>query len=203
MIEEGSIGRVTHVDANMSIGDVMKPEKGWRYDKALSGGGVLIDFGIHMLDLLYWYFGKAKVVEASMEKIYSKQVEDAVSAKLEFDYGIDVHFSTTWSSKNHRKSYSKMRIEGKLGVIEVTDQTLTLIDLNSNIIDKFSQPQLQSGVYYDIGGAPFSNQTEYFISLLNKNVGNLESLSASIDVQELIEQIYAKANQTIEVKNAG
>jgi 1,5-anhydro-D-fructose reductase (1,5-anhydro-D-mannitol-forming) len=37
---------------------------GWRSDPKLSGGGILLDQGIHMLDLMNWFGGKFDVVQS-------------------------------------------------------------------------------------------------------------------------------------------
>lgn len=36
---------------------VNNPHEGWRGNRAMAGGGCLIDMGYHMIDLLIWYFG--------------------------------------------------------------------------------------------------------------------------------------------------
>ena len=57
LLEQNIIGSVEHIHAVMFIGDVFEEHTGWRYKPELSGGGALMDFGIHMIDLLIYFFG--------------------------------------------------------------------------------------------------------------------------------------------------
>lgn len=58
--------------------------KSWRADKALSGGGILIDQGIHMLDLFVHLSGGFDEVQAMVSSLYWQQsgIEDNVFATL-------------------------------------------------------------------------------------------------------------------------
>lgn len=190
MIDNGEIGNVKNVLAEMYIGDVLKVEKGWRYNPKLSGGGVLIDFGIHMVDLLHWYFGNCTVENAKSTQKYSIEVEDEVEAKLNFQNNVSVDFKTTWSSETHRKSYSKMTITGECGTVHVSDQTITVLNKSGEVILKLTQPEVNGNCFYDIGGSQFSHQIEYFNSMVEKGEQNLTSLMSSIYVQEIVEEIY-------------
>ena len=48
-------------------------EKDWRSDKSLAGGGILLDQGIHMLDLLRYFLGDFIEVKSFVEKLYWKK----------------------------------------------------------------------------------------------------------------------------------
>ena len=58
--------------------------KGWRADRGLSGGGILIDQGIHMLDLFLHLGGSFDQVQAMVSSLYWQQpgIEDNVFAQL-------------------------------------------------------------------------------------------------------------------------
>ena len=58
--------------------------KGWRAKKELSGGGILIDQGIHMLDLFLHLGGTFDEVQAMVSSLYWQQpgIEDNVFANL-------------------------------------------------------------------------------------------------------------------------
>tara|TARA_B100001105_G_scaffold253755_1_gene247955 strand:- start:559 stop:1545 length:987 start_codon:yes stop_codon:yes gene_type:complete len=56
----------------------------WRANKELSGGGILIDQGIHMLDLFLYLGGDFDKIHASVSNLYwNLSVEDNVFATLE------------------------------------------------------------------------------------------------------------------------
>jgi UDP-N-acetyl-2-amino-2-deoxyglucuronate dehydrogenase len=61
----------------------------WRGTWSLDGGGALMNQGIHSVDLLQWYMGDVRSVQAVMTNIKHKtiEVEDTVVSTLEFANG--------------------------------------------------------------------------------------------------------------------
>jgi len=193
LANNGTIGNVQKVEAKMFIGDVFEPHAGWRYKKVLSGGGVLMDFGIHMVDLLVWYFGKIKSVNATAKKLYSLEVEDELTADIQFKNGISGHFETSWSKDEYRKSYSRLEIIGTKGSLCVTDQTVEVFDLNGVKIKDYTNPDLYGGAFMDIGGILYSRQMEAFFNLLAANPSTGCTAEEAVYVQQVIEGMYKSA----------
>jgi predicted dehydrogenase len=56
----------------------------WRNNPALSGGGILLDQGIHMLDLLTYFLGDFETISGSVDKLawHDIQTEDSAFAIL-------------------------------------------------------------------------------------------------------------------------
>jgi predicted dehydrogenase len=193
LINDNIIGRVEEVKAYMFIGDVLERHSGWRFKKALSGGGVLIDFGIHMVDLLCWYFGNLQTVSSLTRKLYSVEVEDEMDAELEFRNGVHAHFETSWSKEDYRKSYTKMDVYGSEGKLEITDQTLRVFDTAGTVIQNFSYPDLYGGAFMDIGGILYSNQINAFFDLVETGNSAGASLREAAYVQKVIDCLYKSA----------
>ena len=59
---------------------------GWFTTKARSGGGPLIDLGVHMIDLAIWLMGNPKPVAVSANT-YSKFADNDVSDSVNSDFG--------------------------------------------------------------------------------------------------------------------
>jgi predicted dehydrogenase len=53
-VRSGELGRIFSVDCVFH--NAYGPDKAWFYDRTSSGGGCLIDLGIHMIDLVLWLF---------------------------------------------------------------------------------------------------------------------------------------------------
>ena len=198
-IKDGEIGRLISANAFMYIADVFEAHSGWRYSKKTSGGGVLMDFGIHMLDEICWYFGKINTVQATAKRIYSQQVEDELNATINFENGMNVIFDTSWSKENYRKSYSKLEITGDKGKLIVTDQTLTRYDLNQNIIEEYTYPQLYPGAFMDIGGLNYSYQIETLMELIDSKNDTTNIKDAVYD-QFIVEKMYERAEKNTLIK---
>lgn len=89
-IEAGDFGRLT-------LGVVTIPyfrpqryfnQAEWRGTWALDGGGVLMNQGIHLVDLLVWYMGNPVEVKAYAGTLHRQiEVEDTLAATLRFGNG--------------------------------------------------------------------------------------------------------------------
>jgi predicted dehydrogenase len=57
LVEDGAIGRLMFLRGRYGHGGRPGYEKEWRANPALSGGGELIDQGVHLIDLARWFLG--------------------------------------------------------------------------------------------------------------------------------------------------
>jgi predicted dehydrogenase len=57
LIDSGALGPLMFLRARYGHGARVGYEKEWRSQPAVSGGGELLDQGVHLLDLIHWYFG--------------------------------------------------------------------------------------------------------------------------------------------------
>ena len=122
-----------------------------------------MDFGIHMIDLLIYFFGAIDTVEGETKRIYSLRVEDEASAKIKVRSGVCCDFETSWSKEEFRKSYSRMEIQGDAGRLVVTDQTLEVFGTHGERSAFYTYPDLYKGCFMDLGGLLFSYQMECFL----------------------------------------
>ena len=63
IISQGELGELMFVRGRYGHGGRKGYEREWRANPVLSGGGELIDQGVHMIDLSRWFLGDFKVVE--------------------------------------------------------------------------------------------------------------------------------------------
>lgn len=57
LVDEGALGPLMFMRARYGHGGRLGYEKEWRADPKLGGGGELMDQGVHLLDLVYWFLG--------------------------------------------------------------------------------------------------------------------------------------------------
>jgi predicted dehydrogenase len=70
---------------------------GWWTDPSRSGGGTLLDEGVHAADLLRWLFGGPSEVSAMISTSSGLQVDDAAIATFRWDDGMLGEIVTGWT----------------------------------------------------------------------------------------------------------
>jgi predicted dehydrogenase len=102
LIDDGALGRVFAAD--LVFHNAYGPDKAWFYDPALSGGGCVMDLGVHLVDLALWSLGFPKLAGAT-SKLFSggeplgslrDRVEDYALATLELETGAAIQLSCSW-----------------------------------------------------------------------------------------------------------
>ncbi len=88
LVQSGAIGQVVSCRAQFTCWYPDIPGA-WRQVKALSGGGALMDLGVHCIDLLQYIVGsKAKrVASFSRTNTFNYEVEDQASLMMELENG--------------------------------------------------------------------------------------------------------------------
>ena len=95
-IARGEIGKVIHVDANMSGNPSLRfPPGVWRTDASEAPAGSMTPIGIHMVDLLICLFGEIASVNAqSLRLATDLPIDDTTSMTLRFAGGMSGCFTT-------------------------------------------------------------------------------------------------------------
>lgn len=65
MIEAGELGKIYHIYCSFRQHRSIPGLGGWFTNKAVSGGGVLIDWGVHFLDLIFYCIDPQKILSVS------------------------------------------------------------------------------------------------------------------------------------------
>lgn len=68
--EAGKIGKILFIRSRYGFGGRKGMGKEWRLNKALSGGGELIDQGVHMIDMARSFLGNFSAVKGFAESLY-------------------------------------------------------------------------------------------------------------------------------------
>ncbi|NQT61050.1 MAG: Gfo/Idh/MocA family oxidoreductase [Bacteroidetes bacterium] len=135
LLDKGEIGRVRTVCKRHGIGwaaSDFSEDLVWFADADLSGGGALLDEGIHAADFLIWMFGKPKSVRAVIDVSNPRMiVEDNAMAIYEMDNGIKAVLETSWT---YQAATNTTEIYGENGTIiqQFNDCASTSIEKESN-----------------------------------------------------------------------
>jgi len=101
IVTAGSIGDVTGVRAAFGHGgpQAWAPNAGWFFDKASSGGGCLIDLGVHVIDLVRYVTGDDIVAVAAEINGHAGDVETDAQLVVRLARGAIGTVHASWSSR--------------------------------------------------------------------------------------------------------
>jgi predicted dehydrogenase len=102
LVQAGELGRVFAAD--LVFHNAYGPDKPWFYDAALSGGGCVMDLGVHLVDLALWVLDAPGVADVSSVLMSQGErrapggagVEDYAAATLELTDGACVRIACSW-----------------------------------------------------------------------------------------------------------
>jgi predicted dehydrogenase len=117
LIDEGAIGPLMFMRGRYGHGGRPGYEREWRADPARAGGGELIDQGVHMIDLGYWFLGEFTEVDGLARTFYwDMPVDDNAFLRLATAGGHVAFFHvscTEWKNLFSLEVYGR---DGKLHV---------------------------------------------------------------------------------------
>jgi predicted dehydrogenase len=102
LIQSGEIGHVYAVE--LAFHNAYGPDQAWFYNPAQSGGGCVIDLGIHLVDLALWTLGFPQVTSVT-SRLYAQgrrldanpaEVEDYAVAQMDLATGATVTLTCSW-----------------------------------------------------------------------------------------------------------
>jgi predicted dehydrogenase len=121
----GAIGAIRQARSSMYLSQTFGPRRGWMYDAARSGGGVVANVSSHLLFLLQWCLGSPVEVRATWNRIFS-QVEDELHGMMRLPSGVEVGFDSSWSVPGYPYSAVVIEVEGENGRLLVSNDALEL-----------------------------------------------------------------------------
>ncbi|MGB8931506.1 MAG: Gfo/Idh/MocA family oxidoreductase [Anaeromyxobacteraceae bacterium] len=200
LVHAGAIGAVTHVRGSAFGPAVVKAQATtWRSRRA-EGGGCLSDYACHVIDLMKFVVGQpARVTSASLESIFSKDVEDVVHATFAYADGAIGVLEANWSDARVRKMTTTLTIEGTIGRLVVDRQELK-VELPGGPFERYPRgtssryiTELQGPVGYYLRGEEYSAQLDAFVDAIVSGTPATESSFASAAE---VDRLLALVDQT-------
>lgn len=190
---------------------------GWFGDSKRSGGGALIDLGVHVIDLTRYLMGNPKPVSAygaTFQKLYNRpnikgelaytsvskgeedicDVEDLAVAMIRYDNGAVLNIETSFSL-NIKKPEGKIELFGTKAGAKLDPE----LEIYSEINDYLTDITLDTKTALDFADL-FQNEINHFISCIQ---GKAECISPSKDgvtIMAILDAIYESAKKGEEVK---
>lgn len=179
IIASGCLGEIYHFHAQSYGPVVVRSSTGsWR-SNSTDGGGCLMDYASHVIDLVHYVLGQVKRIEtAELRKIFSEQVEDAVYSTLILENDISGMLSVNWSDETHRKMSTSIQINGVGGKLIADANELKVYFRSDAVPEEYEKgwniryvTDLTPPVDFYLRGEEYSAQLDYFIQQI---LGNIE-----------------------------
>jgi len=186
---------------------------GWFTTKALSGGGPLIDIGVHMLDIAWWLCGCPKPITVSGTTVAAFgpkgkglggwgvasptgtfDVEDLAAALIRFDNGLTINLEVSWAVHS-RTSTQWCQIFGHDAGAEwgVGGKESAAIFKTDDGIDLALDA-------VPLGGDAWKGQIQHFVdSILNDTTPDPD-VHQGVQMMKMLDGIYASASAGREVE---
>ncbi|MGG3306904.1 Gfo/Idh/MocA family oxidoreductase [Paenibacillus lautus] len=212
--DKGEFGEIYFAKAS-SVRRLGNPG-GWFSDIERSGGGPLIDIGVHVIDLCWYMMGRPKPVSVSANtyrKLGNRSnvrnlsfykaadydaekntVEDMANAMIRFENGasILVDVSFTLHAKENLQS---VKLYGDKGGFEIDPEVVIVTEKHDTIIN--IQPQTDStGFAFD---AAFQSEVDHFISSIENGTSPLSPVEDGVEIMKILCGIYESAEKGVEV----
>lgn len=189
IVDSGDIGNLMYIRARYGHGGRPGYDKEWRADPEISGGGELIDQGLHLIDLSRWFLGDfSEVTGYAGTYFWDMPVDDNAFALLRTKTNQVAWLHASWTEWKNLFSFeifgqtAKLQIDGLGGSYGV--ETLTYYKMKPEM----GPPDLEK---FEFPGPDQSWQLEFddFIADIesgSKNAANLEDALAALKIADRI-----------------
>ena len=189
---------------------------GWFGEKELSGGGPLIDLGVHVIDLVKYLMGNPKPISVygvifnklgdrhniKGKKIYRSasaedhnvfNVEDLASAMIQFDNGAVLSVETSYSLHT-KKDEAKIELFGTKGGVKLDPELEIYSEINDYMMD--ITPDAETAFNFD---EAFQKEINNFIACINEGILCKATIDDGIEIMKILDAIYQSAESGHEV----
>ncbi|WP_257351051.1 Gfo/Idh/MocA family protein [Pseudalkalibacillus decolorationis] len=189
---------------------------GWFADKQKSGGGPLIDIGVHVIDLCWYIMGKPKPVSISANTYHElgnrsniqnvsfykaadydpnqNDVEDLANAIIRFENGASLMVDVSYTL-HASKDETAVKLYGTKGGLEVEPELKIITEQHDtmlNILPQTDSPTL------DVKQA-FAAEIDHFIQCCQTGQTPISSLEDGVQMMRMLNGIYESAEKHQEI----
>jgi len=208
-VDEGAIGEVYFGRSAWHRRRGLPGFGGWFGQKALSGGGPIIDLGVHRLDLAMWLMGNPRPVTVSggtYDRIGSAlakrrrktfDVEDLGCAMIRFDSGATLLLEASWAGHTDKAEDMITQLWGTRGGV-IHRNVGEGYDFEARLITEAGEALWDSRLLQPTG--PASSAYQEFVDAVLDRREPIATGRHGLDVQLILDAIYKSAATGREVR---
>jgi len=211
--EEGTFGKIYHAKCTWIRRRGIPGLGRWFTTKKLSGGGPLIDIGIHVIDRTWYMMGKPRPVAVSgaTYSVFGKDiakyvctgmwagprdphgvmdVEDFASAFVRFDNGATMTIEVSWAANRAEENPWSLLMGDKMGVL-LNDNGITLFGERSGAIATET---------IDFDKSVYRDRHAHFVDCIVNGTPCTCPGEDGLAIQKVLNGIYRSSEENAEVK---
>lgn len=187
---------------------------GWFGEKERSGGGPLVDLGVHIIDFVRYAMGNPKPVQAygvTYQKLFDRKnlkarreyvaasatendiynVEDMASALIKFDNGATLAIETSFSL-NASKDEGGIEIMGDKGGVRVEGPNIKITtEINDYFVEVTPVENYGDKKFKNM----FASEIDHFVDCAMNGTKCIATAEDGVAVMQILESIYESAKQ--------
>jgi predicted dehydrogenase len=212
LLQAGAIGSIQNYQATVFHSEVLRSRRGWLFDPAKSGGGVVMNIMSHMVYFVCDCFGFPQTVSANTKSVYSALVEDEALVSLTHHSGIAGEIQASWSVPGKPILELGLSVRGEFGTIAVNRQQIDMhldkawhtYTAGSHRIHASSIP---ASALYDFSpeydGEAYYAEDLDFIQCCVSRVPYTVSFHTALKVEEIVAAMYESSRSRTEIELPG
>jgi predicted dehydrogenase len=197
--DENRIGELMFLRCYYGMCGRMGYERDWRANREISGGGELLDQGIHALDLFRWFAGDfSQVIGFTATTFWNTPVEDNAFVLLRTDKGQIASLQASWTQW---KNLFLFEIYGRDGYI-IVEGLGGSYGTERAMLGKrsFSEPFTENIVEFRGGDVSWLEEWREFVAAIKEDREPLGNGSDGLEALRLVHAAYESNNKGSRVK---
>lgn len=207
LIRKGDLGDIYYATTGWRRMRGIPRFGGWFGQKKMSGGGPLIDLGVHMLDLTRWLIGNPKVVTVSAstfahlgqalarEQEKDFDVEDLASALIRFDNGASLLLEVSWALNFEEREKVYLEMSGTRGGLssvtyDYKDTTASIYRVKNGALVKMPLAYAET----------VESAQGHFVRCIAENLQPEAGADDGVEIMRILDAIYESAHIGREVE---
>ncbi len=194
---EGELGKIFYAKTGWLQREAFPDEYSWKHLLETSGGGALLNLGVHLLDESLWLLGCRKVKRVTGSAHFltdKKEVEDSAIALLAMEDDITLSMEVSWTLL-FDKDFTFFNIFGDNGSALLNPLKIykRMQGEIVNVTPRVDAAKHAFKVSYQL-------QTEHFIESIRKDRDPIFRVEEGLEIARIIDAIYQSARKKKEIK---
>lgn len=213
-IDAGDLGSIYYAKASC-LRRLGNPG-GWFSDKSRSGGGPLIDIGVHVIDLCWYLMGRPKVksitgntyrklgnrshiqnlsfYQAADYDSSKNDVEDMTNALVRFENGASLFVDVSFTL-HAKKDETQVKLYGDKGGAEIEPEPHIVSEKHNTILNVTPQVDYLTFNFTQA----FQSEIDHFIECITENKETISPVQDGVEIMKILCGIYESSEKGMEV----